>query len=137
MEFCGSVENVRLPSVADCRSIHLSSQPLPDIELDVNRKGKPGLQTHTHEAEHRMHPVVLQEETLPWRDRQFWPLRLRVRLDGIASAEFHRRERTNRTFDNALFAGNLCGDFLLVQLAGVQITDGASGAKHLRPRGFF
>ena len=74
------------------------------------------MQTHTHEAEQRMHPVVVQEQTLAWRDRQFRPLRVRVRLDGIASAELHSRERTNRTFHNALFGGNLCGDFLLVQL---------------------
>ena len=84
-----------------------------------------------------MHPVVVQEQTLAWRDRQFRPLRVRVRLDGIASAEFHSRECTNRTFDNALFGGNLEGDLLLVQFAGVQITDGASGGKHRRQRGFF
>src|SRR5207244_11381916 len=57
-------ETVIVTAVADFRPIHLSSQPLPAIEIDVNRKGKPGLQTHTHEAEHRMHPVVVQEETL-------------------------------------------------------------------------
>ena len=52
-------ETVIVTAVADFRSIHLWSQPLPAMEVDVNRKGKPGLQRHTHAAEHRMHPVVV------------------------------------------------------------------------------
>ena len=57
-------EGVVEPAVADPVLIELAREPLVPVDVDLDREGKPGLDTDVEEAEHRIDEVVVEEEAL-------------------------------------------------------------------------
>ena len=51
--------------IFDTLAIKASAQPLPPINADLNGKGKPGLQSHMHQAKFPVNKIEVQVKTLP------------------------------------------------------------------------
>jgi hypothetical protein len=54
---------VVLLQVIESSGLHLSGQPFPAVEADLNREGEPGLDTGIEEAEDGVDLIVIEKQT--------------------------------------------------------------------------
>jgi hypothetical protein len=104
--------------------IELSSEPIMAVEVDLNRKGKPRLDSHMHETELRIDEVEIQAQTLaPGRD-ETGPFRCGDQLEALAG--FHRCQDADEPFGDAIGISEGSGFFLLPDLP-VEVEVGPAG----------
>jgi hypothetical protein len=118
-------EAVVVPPVAHPRLIHLPRQPLPAVQADLNRKGKPGLNARVHEPEFGVYRVVIKKQALAWFDRQFQLLGLPVRPHLEAPAGFHARQHAHHALTHFVLGRDPARNLFLAHLAGRQVLYGS------------
>ena len=127
---------VILPPVLHPRCLQLPRQPLAAVQADLNRKGKPGLNAGAHEAQHRVHPVVVQEEALAVARLQFQFLGLAVAVNLEAPARLHTTQHAHQSVANPFPGRDAAGHFLLARLAGGQVLHRPAQSLRFRQRCF-
>ena len=78
------------PRIAHCQVVQLARQPLPDRSSRSGWRTGTKSATGTHEAEHRIDPVLVEMQTLPLARLQYQPLLFAVAANLINSGTVQR-----------------------------------------------
>ena len=125
---------VLAPLVLQVFPVHLARQPLASVEADLDLEGEPGLQAHVQPAELGVEVVVIQLRALatlaahlPETLRVLPPLKGPARLDTLQHA--------HESFSDVMLRGQVPGDWLFGDLAGIEVAKALPLARPAHQRG--
>jgi hypothetical protein len=108
-------KTVVLSYVAQSRRIHLPRQPFASVQANLHAKGKPCLNPRVHEAEHRMHPVLIEVQTFALFQFEIQFLGVPRSAPPGNSYTGSTLFSTNQSTLNLLFGLNLTRNFLFAR----------------------
>src|SRR5437867_9734636 len=102
-------------------SVHLTPQPFPTVQTDLNQKWKPGLKSKMQKTKLLMHPVKIQVDA-------FAPLKLNLQLAGRSippqkprAARFHATQNSYQPLAHLVALLNLARHLLFARAARSEI----------------
>jgi len=124
---CGDVLNpdktVVFSLVAEPSTVHLSAEPFPAVEADLNIEREPLLQASVHEAEQGMDGIVIEMQALSPSADEFELFGLRVQMCPEREAGFDTAEHADETLLDTILEGYGKGRFLLIGVAGLKVDE--------------
>ena len=130
-------EAVIFPLVAQAGPIHLTGQPFPAVEANLDGEREPALDSGMHEPKDGIDPVMVKKQAFAPTRVEFQFFRLPVTVQFIALTGLHGGQDADQAFFDPISLGDLSGYFFLVDLGGIQVHEGAFLALGLGAGGRF
>jgi hypothetical protein len=124
-------------SITDTGPVHLPGEPFPTIQINLNGKGKPGLNPGVDETEFGMNLIVVEMETLAWSLLEFEFEGLTVFENIVGEAGFHARQDANKSLLDPVPLGDVLGHVFFAGFTGREVADFPAGVLGQEQRGGF
>ena len=128
---------VVLLQVVETGGLHLSRQPCPPVEADLNGEREPGLNTGIEEAEDRVDLVVVEEQAFARAPLQLDFFSQAIAMDLKLGTGFETTEHAHQSAAHLILGQDVAGDSLFVDLTGIEILHRSSASLGFGQGSFF
>jgi hypothetical protein len=109
-------KTVLLPLVVQPLPIHLTAQPLPPVQTNLDGEREPTLNSGIHESKYGIHPVMIEEQTLPDPRLQLDLLLFPIPNHFVTLTGLHGGQNADQAVCDPILARNVTGDGFFVCL---------------------